>query len=173
MGFIYQTTLAKDPQPHGRRNHGARWTSEQYAELKHLWFCTDKAFATICDEMGRSWAAVIAKLSEQKWVKYDPIKCAYTYQRNSRLDDIETETNTQFETPKEEIMSNANIETKTFIAGADAANMDDAQVFRHIAKLEQEIDKLKAIRAKSTKLSAAVAALEKDVADLVAYVDAR
>jgi len=165
MEILYQTTLRDDPHPQGRSNHGVRWTSEHYDTLKQLWFHTDKPFAAICDEMGRSWASVVAKLSEQGWARYDAGMCAYTYDRNKFK--------TQPTTTKEEIMSNANIETKTFIAGTDASTMDDAQVFRHIAKLEGEVDKLKAIRAKSTKLSAAIKKLERDIAELVAYIDAR
>ena len=68
---------------------------------------------------------------------------------------------------------NANIETKTFINGIDASTLDDAAIFQRIAKLEQEIDKLRSIRAGSTKLVAAINKLEGGVADLVRYVDAR
>lgn len=169
MGIFYQTKLQDDPRPQGRANHGARWTPEHYDALKQFWFHTDKSFAEICDEMGRSWASVMAKLSEQGWAKYDAGMCAYTYDRNKYRNKSEP----QYTETKETIMSNANIETKTFIAGTDASTMDDAQVFRHIAKLEGEVDKLKAIRAKSTKLSAAIKKLERDIAELVAYIDAR
>lgn len=168
MKVIYQTDLRHDPQPQGRPNHGARWTPEDYEKLRRLWFDTKEPFSNVCNAMGRSWSAVIAKLSEQGWVKYDDSLSGYTYCRNNA-----TEVN-EFEsaTTKENTMT-ANIETKTFIAGIDASTMDDTQVFQHIAKLEREIDKLVGIRTKSTKLAAAIKALEKDVADLAAYVDAR
>lgn len=156
--------LRGDPNPDGRKNHGVRWTSEHYSELKNLWFCTNKPFREVCDAMGRSYSSIVAKLTEQGFMKYDSVTGEYYGNRNS--------TSNQSNQPKESIMS-ANIETKTFIGGVDAASMDDTQVFRQIAKLEGEIDKLKAIRAKSTKLSAAIKALEKDVTELVAYVDGR
>ena len=67
----------------------------------------------------------------------------------------------------------ANIETKTFINGADASELSDNQIFQRIAKLEGEMDKLVGIRAKSVKKDAAIAALQSDIDALVAYVDAR
>lgn len=70
-------------------------------------------------------------------------------------------------------MSAANIETKTFINGIDAAQLTDDQIFQRIANIEKKIDALTAIRAKSTKIQAAIASLEADVQSLVAFVDAR
>ena len=164
--YISAAQLQNDPKPQGRTNHGARWTADDFTELHRLWHETDVPFEGICSNMGRSYSSIIAKLSERGYVRYDPATGAYFYNAAAR-----GVTNPHPAT-KEEAMT-TNIETKTFIAGVDAANMDDAQVFRHIAKVEQEIDKLRAIRAGSTKLQAAIAKLEGDVADLVRYVDNR
>jgi hypothetical protein len=166
MGVFYVSALKHDPHPTGRPNHGAKWTPQQYSALKEYWHTTNMSIPEIADAMGRSWASVIAKLKEQGLVRLDMDLNGYTYHNRKP-------NKTQPTTTEEEIMSNANIETKTFIAGTDASTMDDAQVFRHIAKLEGEVDKLKAIRAKSTKLAAAIEKLECDIAALVAYVDAR
>lgn len=70
-------------------------------------------------------------------------------------------------------MTTKNIETKVLIAGIDAATMSDTDIFSKISKLEGEISKLTAIKAKSVKLAAAIAAIEDDVQKLVAYVDGR
>lgn len=67
----------------------------------------------------------------------------------------------------------SNIETKTYIKGADASTMTDSQIFSRIAGIEQEIDKLKAIRTPSEKLAKTIAELEADVTALAAYVDGR
>jgi len=65
------------------------------------------------------------------------------------------------------------IETKTFIAGADASKMSDTQIFRAIAALEGDIAKRNAINAKPKKLVAAIEQMHADISALVKYVDER
>jgi len=66
-----------------------------------------------------------------------------------------------------------NIETKTFIRDADASSMSDNDIFRLIAKLEGEAEVLGKIKAKSAKVSKAIADLNEDVQKLVEYLDSR
>jgi hypothetical protein len=167
--YITARQVQNDPHPQGRANHGVRWTAEHFTELHNWWCNTTIPFEGICNSMGRSHSSIIAKLAERGYVKYDISTGGYAYNPAARGKDT---TQPQPTTPKEETMT-ANIETKTFIAGTDAANMDDTQIFRYIAKLEGEIDRLKAIRAGSKKLQAAIAKLEEDVQALVEYVDGR
>ena len=68
---------------------------------------------------------------------------------------------------------NTPIQTKTFIFGADAANMSDAQIFTQIGKIEREIATLDQIQHKPKKLSARIEELRADVVKLADYVDAR
>lgn len=172
MYMIDTTMIGYDPNPQNRRNHGARWTPEHYNQLEHLWYYTDCPFSTICDEMERSYASIIAKLQERGYVKLNSNNMRYEGQRRAHLHQTQTTSINETAT-KEDTTMNANIETKTFINGIDASTLDDAAIFQRIAKLEQEIDKLRSIRAGSTKLVAAINKLEGDVADLVRYVDAR
>lgn len=173
MYKIDTTMIGYDPNPQNRRNHGARWTPDDYDRLAHAWFHTDYSFDEICNKMGRSYASIIAKLQERGYVKLNPNTMCYEGDRQSSQT-TQTQTASTNETAtKEDTTMNANIETKTFINGIDASTLDDAAIFQRIAKLEQEIDKLRSIRAGSTKLVAAINKLEGDVADLVRYVDAR
>lgn len=168
MKYNFEITtqmLEDDPNTVGRRNHGARWVPDHFTQLHHWWnACPGMSFQEICDAMGRSYSAVAAKLSERGYVRYDPTTGCYCGNRPS---------NPQPTTTKEETMNNATIETKTFIAGIDATTLSDEQIFKHIAKLEGEVDKLKAIRTVSKKLQAAIAKMEEDLVALVDYVDNR
>ena len=76
-------------------------------------------------------------------------------------------------TKKESTMSKQLIESKVFVNGIDATGMADAEIFRLIAKTEGEIEKLRAIKTASKKLSGAISKLEADVIKLAEYVDSR
>lgn len=73
----------------------------------------------------------------------------------------------------ESAQMHANIETKTFINGTEAANMTDSQIFQRIAKLEGEIKALEDIKTKSVKKNEAIEALKADIKAMVDYVDNR
>ncbi len=65
------------------------------------------------------------------------------------------------------------IETKTYVNGADAANMTDEQIFSAIANVEAEINHLNGVQNKPQKLEAKIAAMQEDIKALVAFVDGR
>ena len=66
-----------------------------------------------------------------------------------------------------------NIEKITLIGGENAANKTDGEIFDLIGKLEGQIKHLGSIEHKPNKLGARIDALNKDIADLVEYVDSR
>ena len=70
-------------------------------------------------------------------------------------------------------MAAPTIETKTFIAGKDAKNMSDSEIFALIAELEADVDKLSSIRNKPKKLVASIEKTQAEIAKLVEYVDGR
>ena len=70
-------------------------------------------------------------------------------------------------------ITSKNIESKTFIAGADAAKMTDQEIFTFMAKLEGDIERLEQIKHKPQKLLAAIALMKADVVALGEYVDSR
>jgi len=154
--------IQADPKPTEARNHGAVWSPANYELLKRLWF-DEEPIDSICQRLGRSRLSVVSKLQMLHLVTYN--------QQARQYDPLYlTDAN---HTTQENIMSAANIETKTFINGIDAAQLTDDQIFQRIANIEKKIDALTAIRAKSTKIQAAIASLEADVQSLVAFVDAR
>jgi len=71
------------------------------------------------------------------------------------------------------IMSHKLIETKTFIRGQEAANVDDDAIYSHIAAVEAEMSSYDKIDNKPKSLTAKIVAMGKEVAELVAYVDNR
>jgi hypothetical protein len=75
--------------------------------------------------------------------------------------------------PKEYVMPPKNIEKITLIAGENAANKTDGEIFEMIGKLETQIKRLETIEHKPKKLSARIEELKKDINDLVEYVDSR
>lgn len=150
-----------------RARHGETWTKDEVAKLLDLWDNTTLDLLEICDVMERPVAGVIPKLvmSNRIWAH---IHTSGLYWHNQRGQQTNQSTN------QEQDMSNTPvIETKTFIAGVDAATMSDTQIFNKITSLELAIDKLVGIRAESKKKDAAIEALQADVHALVAYVDSR
>ena len=181
--YITEDQIRNDPDPKGRYNHGKIWTPQEYRELERLWTKTNLTFEEICNQLGRSHLGVFAKLDKHfHWMLFDFNRHAFRCLNRNEGNNMEplskiaienAQINYPYITQIKEPTMQPTIQTKTLINGQDAANMTDEQIFQKIARLEQEIDKLKAIRAKSTKLEAAITAAEKDVADLVAYVDGR
>lgn len=65
------------------------------------------------------------------------------------------------------------IETKHFVNGVDVTTLTDGEVWQLIANAEASIKGLKEITAQPQSLKDHIAAVEKGIADLVAFVDAR
>lgn len=146
-------------------NSGKRWDSEELAALRYN-YNLGLDLTEICTRHKRPKSGVLNKLCELRLLRYD--SSTYNYIVVSK-----PKNQSQTETEKETIMSNANIENKVFIQGKDATEMTDAQIFSLIAKLEGEQDKLSQIKNKPKKLVAAIHALTLDIEMLVEYVDGR
>lgn len=86
---------------------------------------------------------------------------------------VEIESTTE---TKETTMSTAEIltlETKTFIAGMNAADLSDASIIKMIADIENKADHLRKIKAESTTIKALIDKHDADVLKLVKYLDER
>lgn len=157
-----------EPHDNDRRaRHGQPWSREDHEQLRHLWENTNLSVLQICDQLQRPLAGVIPKLRDAGciWACTITPKKWWHQPRNQQADQSTNQENTMSNTP--------TIETKTFIAGQDAANMSDVQIFAKIASIEQQIDKLEQIKAKPRKLVAAIESMRKDVVALCEYVDGR
>lgn len=144
---------------------GKTWTVEEVEHLNKL-FSQGLGLSNICKLLQRPAAGVLAKL--ENLVDRDD-SGGYWYRYDNTVKPTET--------TKEQTMSTNTtspvVKTQTLIAGQDAANLSDGEIFRLIAKIEGEITSLSSIKAKSNKLAAAIKAKEKDISDLVAVVDGR
>ena len=118
--------------------------------------------------MQRPAEGVISKLQRGGDICYDHTDGCY------RVSNPTQPATTQPATTKKELtMSKPLIESKVFVNGIDATDMADSEIFRLIAKTEDEIAKLRAIKTASKKLSGAISKLEADVTKLAEYVDSR
>ena len=145
-----------------RACHGLPWTPDEYITLARL-FVAGRDLEYISEEMQRPAAGVISKLQRGGYICYDYTDGCYRVSNP-----------TQPATTKKELtMSKPLIESKVFVNGIDATDMADAEIFRLIAKTEDEIAKLRAIKTASKKLSGAISKLEADVIKLAEYVDSR
>ena len=149
-----------------RARHGMTWDKDEVAKLLDLWDNTALDLLEICDVMERPVAGVIPKLRDNQRIWADACHSDF-YWHNQRGQQINQSTN------QENTMTAPTIETKTFIAGVDAATMSDTPIFRKIASIEQEIDKLDQIKRKPKKLVAAIETMRVDVVALCEYVDGR
>lgn len=153
-----------------RARHGMPWTSYEYDRLKDL-FQKGSSLKTMCEAMQRPAEGVLAKLISCGHIVPDTDHYnRYNYAPASKVafDDCHEST------PVKEVTMTKNlIESKVFVNGTDATDMSDAEIFRLIAKTEDEISKLKAIKTPSKKLSDAISKLEADVIKLAEYVDSR
>lgn len=150
-----------------RRNHGMPWTETDYAELRTL-YMQGYSLAKMCEALARPAVGVITKLCHLKLIAFNALTMKYEVQ-------IAPDTKFFQPQPQESIMNNSTpvIQTKTFITGVDAENQTDAQIFDIIANIEKNIEKLSAIKNKPKKLLAVIEQRQKDIDDLVAFVDAR
>lgn len=145
---------------------GHTWSEVETTLLCHE-YMESVPLQNICLGHKRSKTAILAKMAKLKLIiSNTDSNYQTTYVR--RILPIQNHNPTEKTT-----MTTKNIETKVLIAGIDAATMSDTDIFSKISKLEGEISKLTAIKAKSVKLAAAISAIEDDVQKLVAYVDGR
>ena len=145
-----------------RACHGLPWTPDEYITLARL-FVAGRDLEYISKEMQRPAEGVISKLQRGGYICYDHTDGCYRVSNPTQPATIK----------KESTMSKQLIESKVFVNGIDATGMADAEIFRLIAKTEDEIAKLRAIKTVSKKLSGAISKLEADVIKLAEYVDSR
>ena len=145
-----------------RACHGLPWTPDEYITLARL-FVAGRDLEYISEEMQRPAEGVISKLQRGGYICYDYTDGCYRVSNPTQPATIK----------KESTMSKQLIESKVFVNGIDATDMADAEIFRLIAKTEDEIAKLRAIKTASKKLSGAISKLEADVTKLAEYVDSR
>lgn len=145
-----------------RARHGLPWTPAEYASLERL-FVAGHDLKHISEALMRPADGVISKLQHCGFIRYDSTNNRYRV----------TNPTQPATTKKEPTMSKQLIESKVFVNGIDATDMADAEIFRLIAKTEDEIAKLRAIKTASKKLSGAISKLEADVVKLADYVDSR
>lgn len=175
MSTIFDTSFA-DKDTVRRERHGKRWELSEEMALRQL-FTEGATLQQMCEELQRPAAGVIPKLQELGCIRRDTYDWRSSaskvwYCKAKRLPNLTPPTN---EAPPraEETTMTKNIETRVLIQGQDASEMSDEQIFTLIGKLEQQIDKLGAIKAKPKKLEVAIAALQDDIKKLVDYVDSR
>lgn len=145
-----------------RARHGLPWTPAEYASLERL-FVAGHDLKHISEALLRPADGVISKLQHCGFIRYNPANNRY----------LVTNPPKPATTKEEPTMSKQLIESKVFVNGIDATGMADAEIFRLIAKTEDEIAKLRAIKTASKKLSGAISKLEDDVIKLADYVDSR
>jgi hypothetical protein len=155
-----------------RARHGKIWTSVELHALKELYFM-GSSLKEMAEKLQRPADGVISKLSYLRLVAFDVGTMKYYHvgkptsvQTTKEIyDNLKEETTMSEKTPV--------IETKTFIAGADAATLSDGDIFRKIGQLEAQIETLNKIKAKPAKLLKVIADTQADIDKLVAFVDAR
>ena len=128
----------KDPNPQGRKNHGARWDAPQLLLLRRLWKSGMK-FHDICEEMGRSYDSILQRLHGMKLVQYDAINYRYTYEVPDGIEE-----STQPETKLENDMTQP-LQNLTLIFGSDIKSMTEPQLITAITKCTAEINSFNVI----------------------------
>ena len=150
-----------------RARHGLTWTPAEYVSLGRL-FVAGYDLKRISEVLMRPADGVIHKLQRGRYICYDYTDGCYRVSNHTQPATTQPAT-----IKKESTMSKQLIESKVFVNGIDATGMADAEIFRLIAKTEDEIAKLRAIKTASKKLSGAISKSEADVIKLAEYVDSR
>lgn len=168
----YDTSFARTDRMI-RENHGLPWTLEMEDTLTRLFIkgASLKEMALTMERKGDSVLTRLCKLSLIERNPYDDEDYFITPHGQQLINDLNNYANLSEKFTM--IDTNKTIEIKTFIQGVDATQMTDAQIFSLIAEKEQEIEKLRSIKVASSKLAAAISALQDDVQHLAEFVDSR
>lgn len=198
IGDKYDDSFRKRNTGFKWERHGKLWLQTEKENLEY-YFRQGRTLEELCNLMQRPAEGVLNQLLKRRLLKhkvpgwnYDyvyavdvpetamEVALPHCHTQNSKISFFrETEfgwTPTPFHTTSiddtgEPIMN--NIETKTFIRGAEASSMSDSDIFRLIAKLEGEAEVLGKIKVKSVKVAKAITDLNEDVQKLVEYLDSR
>lgn len=172
--------MPSQPEPPSQRaRRGLTWSDVECKRLKYL-LSSDVTLDNICNILERSRLSIMSKtqalglLSLHTYIQ-GPDRYFHTVP-NEFLEKCPTGPYQPITQPTEEITMTTPtpvIEVKTFIAGTDAANMTDMQIFQRIAKMEDDAARLEEIRVKPKKLIAHICTMREDILKLAEYVDNR
>jgi hypothetical protein len=174
-------------------NHGFAWTPQEIRDLITR-FYSGVRIGDLAVIHRRKRNAIALKLQGLGQIEYDGIQSRYRVKEHP-MSLVSTSTaigtmavstnsvpisnggtyvtNATINTQGETKVADKNIETKVFIKGVDAANLTDSQIFDRISNLEQQIANLNKIENKPKKLTTAIKDLQKDIRDMIDYVDSR
>ena len=169
---IFDSSYERDDSVE-RARHGKPWLEAEEQTLERL-LRAGLQLKDLCEELQRPAAGTLIRLCKLGLLrKEDTGQYRYRYYYAASVEkqlDVQTQTQPTTQEPK---MAAPTIETKTFIAGKDAKNMSDSEIFALIAELESDVDKLSSIRNKPKKLVASIEKTQAEIAKLVEYVDGR
>lgn len=157
--------------------HGRPWLTDELDNLKR-WFLEGNTIEELITKSERSASGVIPKLKAAGLISDQCVNTrtwGYDYYYAVDIPCIEHPKQPKQPEPIEPktIMAEANIKTLILIQGVDAAQKSDDDIFKLIAKLEQEAASLNNISNKPKKLLAKIKEIEADIDKLVEFVDAR
>lgn len=155
-----------------RARHGMLWETAEEDRLEKM-FRSGDSLSKMCITLERGAVGVIARLNSRSLVRFDASTLKYYVNVVGGRATQATNTPEPETLIKETTMSAPTIETKTFIAGTDATHLSDADIFKKIAQLENEIKTMNAINSKPKKLLKVIEDTQADIDKLVAFVDAR
>jgi hypothetical protein len=145
-------------------NTGTRWNDRDQHHLLRLYH-SGETIDTIARMLRRTSHAIACRLEGLG---------AFIPNGGSERYACKTETNTQQqENNMTQINNTKATQQVTYIFGREAANVTDQDIIQYIKSLETKISDLKAIKVTSVKITAMIAEHKKDIADLVALLDAR
>ena len=167
-----------------RKRHGLPWLPIELSSLREL-YQEGKSLQEMCEMLERPATGTLTKLVGVGCLRREmdtrSYRSTYYYRMplaedtaavNEAINQTTTKTTTKT-TEKEPAMTAKLIENKVYINGTEATGLSDKEIFVLIAKTEDEIDKLKAIKTPSKKLAAAIDKMQEDVVKLATYVDER
>lgn len=157
--------------------HGRPWGRDELLDLKH-WFLEGNTIEELIAKSERSAGGVIPKLKAAGLITDQRVNLAWGYDYYYAVDLTDTEQpepedQSEHQPEPETIMAEANIKTLILIQGVDAAHKTDDDIFKLIAKLEQEAASLNNISNKPKKLLAKIKEIKDDIDKLVEFVDNR
>lgn len=158
--------------------HGRPWSHDELLDLKR-WFLEGNTIEEIITKSERSAGGVIPKLKAAGLITDQRVNLKWGYDYYYAVDIPATEQpeteqpEPEHQSEPETIMAEANIKTLILIQGVDAANKTDDDIFKLIAKLEQEAASLSNINNKPKKLLAKIKEIKDDIDKLVEFVDSR
>lgn len=163
-----------------RARHGQIWTAEELKKLRDLYH-ESTSLMGMCIRLQRPADGTLIKLLDLGLIRTEGrsslgrtrYTCRVTADASKAHMAPTPQKATTSSTQEQTMSERKTIEQVTLIQGQDATTLSDEQIFSLIAKTEAKIASLQNIKAKSTKIQAAIDALQKDVNALVEYVDNR